>query len=457
MWRIVLAVLATLGASIVCGALPSPAAWQSHGAALAAGNRSPDLLYIAARQLWLRSVDGGPARLVPLPWPAASRDGSLVSSVQWAPNTQRVAVDDGRGRLAIVKLASGHLTVLLGRRCAKNCPDLPFQWSPNGRYLAFLRPIGSGEHAILQIWDSSTGKTRQLASGVAGYVASPDWSHDSTRVAVAIGTMDPIKNRYPTMIAVNMSGQVVRLGSGLMASWSPDDRLIGLLHANFCGANTCDEDEIVLHSNGSAPVVLARHSTSLFDNPVWAPQPGGYAFDRWLLNAGGHPIRRLAGPHERILSWRTDGTRLALQTYYPYQGTPDVLYLATPAGMRQKMYTDGWNQGCGACSKDVYDVVWSQGTAIAFATPAYPTPKNVDVHPKLYLSPASGGASVRIPISVADYADILGFVERDSAVIIHSGKALYRYDVPSGRVTTLATGLVSQYSPAILEPAARVG
>ena len=244
----------------------------------------------------------------------------------------------------------------------------------------------------------------------------------------------------------------MHLGRGEYLSWSPDDRLIGIIRPKFCGANTCDEDIVVRTSAGTDPVVLARHSSSLFDNPIWAPQPQGYAFDRWLLGPRGHVQRRLAGPHERVLSWRADGSRLAVQTYYPYQGTSDVLYLSTPTHQRVRFYTDGWNAGCGACSKDVYGVVWGHGDLFAFSTPTYPTAKNVVVRSKVFVSSTAGGAPVKVSVAGADVVEILGFTAGDRALVIHAGRTLYRYTIASHRLAALVTGLPDDYNAALLDP-----
>lgn len=452
MRRILRGILAVLTFTVL-SASPAGSAAPHHSAAASTGS-PPTLLYVAAGHLWLRSVDGGPARLIPTPWPTTTKNPDVYSSLLWSPDGRRVALDDSQGRLAVINLATGHITVLIGRRCSNNCSPAPYAWSPNGRYLALVQPIGNSQNAVLRVWDSSLGTTRRLLGNLAAYVAYPQWSHDSTRIAVEVGRIDTIKGIYPDAVTVDLAGHVVHLGKGQYLSWSPDDRLIGIIRPNYCGANTCDEDEIVRSSTGGAPVLLARHSSSLFDNPIWAPQPRGYAFDRWLLSADGHPTRRLAGPHERALSWRPDGSRLALQTYYPYQGTPDVLYLSTPNARRVHFYTDGWNEGCGACSKDVYAVSWGRGNLFAFSTPTYPTPNNVTVYSKLFVSSTAGGQLSRIGTPSADIVDILGFVEADRVVIIYAGKAVYRYGVATHRLSTIATGVPAAYSTAVIDPTA---
>lgn len=435
---------ATRTGPTLSGGLPSP-----RGTA----GVSATLLYIAGGHLRLRPIDGRSVRIVRTPWSMALRGGN-APGVQWSPDARRVALDDTGERLAVINLATDRITILLGRHCVKDCTPPTYAWSPNGRYLALIQPIGGSQSAVLRVWDSGTGKTSHLLNGVSAYVAYPVWSHDSTRIAVALGRFDETKNLYPDAATVDLAGHVVRLGKGDYFSWSPDDRFLGIIRPNFCGANTCDEDELLRGSAGGPAVLLARHASSLFDNPIWAPQSRGYAFDRWLLNAAGTVTRRLAGPHERILSWKRDGTRVALQTYHPYQSNPDTLYLSTPAGKRDRVYRDGRNAGCGACSKDVYGVSWGSGDVVAFSTPTYPTPKNVTVYPRFFVRSTSGGPSVRIGIPASDTVNILGFVGGNREIIIHAGKTVYRYTIGARRLDAVVTGIAPGYTTAVLDPIA---
>jgi len=429
----------------VCAALTLPfnsqAATLSAHRVLAAG--SPDMIYVAASHLWIRSVDGGAARMIPTPWPMNGGQNGGATGVQWSPDARRIALDDGAARLAVIALASGHTTVLLHRRCARNCLAPVYAWSPDARYLAIVEPTpGRDAMATLAVWDSSNGTVRRPVGNVPTFVSAPYWSHDSSRLAIPTGQFDVVKDHYPDLEIVNLAGRVVHLGKGEMAAWSPDDRLVAAISPNTCGANTCDENELVYPSSGGHAVILMKHSSSDFDNTYWAPQPKGYAFDRWLLNESGHITRTLAGPNERIDSWAPDGSHLALQTYYPYQGTPDVLSISQPSGHRVRIYQDGRNSGCGACSKDVYSVTWSHdGRSFAFSTPTYPTSRNVTVKSRVFLSPIAGGARTRIPMPGSDYIEIMAFVEQGQELVVRSGAAIYRYVIARRQLTPIVSGL----------------
>jgi len=414
---------------------------------------SPGMIYVAVGHLWMRSVDGGTARMIATPWSMAGQKDESTPGIQWSPDARRIALDNGTGRLAVINLANGHTTVLLQRRCARNCFPPVYTWSPDARYLAIIQPtVAKDAVGTFVVWDSSRGTIRRLAGNVPTAVSSPYWSHDSTRIAINTGQFDSIKDHYPDLEIVDLAGQLVRLGKGEMAAWSPDDRLIAAVSPNTCGASSCDENELVYPSTGGRAIVLMTHSSSDFNNPYWAPQPTGYAFDRWLLNRSGHIVRTLAGPHERIDSWTPDGSHVALQTYYPYQGSPDVLYIVQPSGHRVRTYQDGRNSGCGACSKDVYGVIWSHDSQrFAFSTPTYPTPRNMTVHSKVFLSPIlsskAGGTRTRIPLPGSDYVDVIGFVDQDQELVIRSGKVVYRYAIATHRLTPIVSGLSTSSGP----------
>src|SRR5579872_6256833 len=112
--RNALSLLVIAGAALLA---PAPGGRTT---AAAPATTSSNVMYIAGGHLWLQPVDGGTARLIPTPWPlAAVGDGSQVA--EWSPDGQRVAVADEKARLAVVKLDTGHVTILLRRICRSNC------------------------------------------------------------------------------------------------------------------------------------------------------------------------------------------------------------------------------------------------------------------------------------------------------------------------------------------------
>jgi hypothetical protein len=419
---------------------------------------SASIMYVAGGHLWLRSVDGGPARQIPTPWPLATR-ADQFQNVEWSPDLLRVALDDNAGRLAVIRLSNGRITVLLSQRCTRNCFAFNYAWSPSGRYLAFLRPTPNRERGPLLLWDSATGLTRTLIRGVSGFASGIDWSHDGTRVLVSTGPFDTIKSVFPSAVVVTLSGRVHVLGKGIGAGWSPDDRFVGLVRSHYCGANTCDEAELIQPSGGGPAITLVRHITSTFADPEWAQAtPAGtfgaatYAFDRWLLGPAGHLIGSIAGPKERVDSWARDASRAAVESYHPYEETPDALYFSTGVSARSHVFTAARRNSCGACSKDVYRVVWGlacRSSLAAFSTPTYPTPSLKTVYSRLFLS-RTGGPVTRIPVPGKDVS-LAGFVDRDQELVAQSGGTLYRYVVADRSLQVIARGVTALASPPVDE------
>jgi hypothetical protein len=353
----------------------------------------------------------------------------------------------------VIDLTSGHQTVLPVRSCATNCGPPLFTWSPNSRYLGILRQYGDGTYADLLIWDRTSGSMRALTNKVSGYVSTIDWSHDGSRMLVSLGKFDSIRSIFPTATIFSVSGQSRTLSKGIGYGWSPDDRFVGIVRSHVCGANTCDDAEEVQPSAGGPVITLIQHILSTFEYSEWADATltGGprYAFDRWLLGPVGHVFRRVAKPKERVDGWASDSSRVAVQTYHPYEETPDALYVSTPQGARVHLYTAGRKDSCGACSKGTYQVIFGQcaSTLVAFATPAYPTPvKLTPVYPKLFLAHSNGGAETRIQVPGNDTYPV-SFADHDTALLIESGGKLYRYGIANNSLTQIASGVTTLANP----------
>lgn len=464
-----------LVALVICILVNVPGVFSSAAAQASPRNRDlvpPNILYSAGGHLWVRPVDGGVPRLIRTPWPMASHPRVYA---QWSPDGRRIALDDGRSRLAVISLASGHVTILPRGYAVHSLPPA-YSWSPNGRYLAFLALTGEGDRFsffasfrfTLMVWDSSRGTRRTLLGGVCG-TEKVDWSRDGTQLLVNTGRCNVRRNRntFPSVTVVDLNGHEYTLGTGMCcygaegsAYWSPDDRLIASLrYHNWCLATACVNDELVRRSSGGPAIVLARNIDSNFEDVEWAPQANGYAFDRWLLNASGHITRRLAGPHERVDAWEPDGSHLAVQTFRPYERTPDALYISTLQGKRVHLYTDGPNTGCGACSKDVYGITWSHGgRLLAFTTPEYPAPKGgtpfgVTVYPMIFLGGIHGGPLTRVPVPGNIYpVDVVAFVNNDQEMVVDSGRKIYRYVIATHRLTPIATGVITDFGIPAMDP-----
>jgi len=449
----------------LCGVLAlalagwSSISWAPAGMAASPGaGAATTIMYVAGGHLWLAGVDGAPANQINTPWPLA-RSSSSYQEVLWSPDHRRVAFDDQKGRLAVINLATRHVTVLLGKRCTGDCYAFNYAWSPNGRYLGFVRPENNGQYGMLLVWDSAHGPTRTMIGKISGLASSIDWSHDGSPMLVSTGPFDTIKSVFPSAAIVPLAGAAHVVARGIGSGWSQDDRFVGLVRSHQCGANICDDAELVVPSAGGAVVTLTQHIASTFEDPEWAQSfPIGdiinYGFDRWVLGFNGHIAHRVAGSHERVDSWAPDGLRLAVETYHPYESTPDSLFISTSGGARVRLYTAGRKDSCGACSKDVYSVAWGKCPSglIAFSTPTYPTPSQVVVYPKVFLAATVSGALKGIPVPGKD-AGVVGFVDKDQELVLRSGTTLYRYVITSHALNVIATHVNALAFPPIHQAA----
>jgi len=100
------------------------------------------------------------------------------------------------------------------------------QWSPDGRWIAFVATNPSNElNAKFELVSTSGGKPRVLATHLGPYAFSFSWSPQSTRLAVAtsdkpLATVDLHGHR--TMLWTNPSLQYRTYNSIDRPQWSPD-------------------------------------------------------------------------------------------------------------------------------------------------------------------------------------------------------------------------------------------
>jgi len=305
------------------------------------------VLYVHKQQVWLQPLEGGPAREVPLPW-KLRYTGDEASWATWSPDGQRIAVDDISSRIAILDLRSGRSTIV------QATPGVNYRWSPNSRYLAFLRHPSHGSDVTrdLWVWDRVTGRVKRLVRDAEGL---PDWSHDSTRIAIPTGPLDTnsLSNLRTRLASVTIDGHVTRYGWGYEAAWSPDDRFLGYIDLRNCGAAHCEVDEGVVPAAGGKAITLAHSILEDYVHLQWAASPWGYGFDRWSLDRSGRLLRRLAELPLREGAWSADGSyTLAISSYIfedrgPHRFDADLISRQTGRRINLASTRSQANQGPG--------------------------------------------------------------------------------------------------------------
>lgn len=281
-------------------------------------------LSVHDHRIWIQSLDGGRPVSVPLPW-SVQLQAYNPPYLQWSPDGRKVATDNAQDRIAVIDLQTRRRVLIPAR--IDRCVD-GYRWSPDSRYLAFLRAgsksaLDCGKTDDLWVWNAATGRVRRLVRNAGGPNGTPPmWSHDSTRIAIAVGSTSfpgpPTWDVGTQLVSVTVNGRVTRYGLGSYAVWSPDDRFLAYLHLYECG-NACVADERVVPASGGRSITLARGEERGLTDPQWAKSPSGYAFDRWILNRAGRPLRTLVSPPLRVDAWSGDG-RYALATRYYEHG-----------------------------------------------------------------------------------------------------------------------------------------
>lgn len=182
-----------------------------------------------------------------------------------APDSGRLAYEDGLGRIAVVDVETRAVRTLVEGH-------LP-SWSPDGRQIAFLRGFQ------LFVIDAGGGEPRRVApglaaSGVAAY--EPAWSPDGTRIVFAGGEEDA-HNMFPRSSEIHVvgvsDGTVTALTTSrnekVAPAWSSDGTAI------VFAERVRDEPRselVLIASDGSGRRVLTRPQPLEFDDqPAWSP------------------------------------------------------------------------------------------------------------------------------------------------------------------------------------------
>ena len=127
-------------------------------------------------------------KTTPLPPGDPPKNASPLFNVLWGPDSREVAATDRQGAIRIWDWAAGRPQLTVPGK-----PNVPFSWSPDGRWLAQVS-AGQGRFAAqamptmeVKLWDAATGAERLLPGGPEWQGPSwSGWSHDGRRFA-AVG------------------------------------------------------------------------------------------------------------------------------------------------------------------------------------------------------------------------------------------------------------------------------
>jgi Tol biopolymer transport system component len=273
--------------------------------AYTANNEAPAAIYVS------RADGSGLRRLVPKGFaPAFSPDGRLLAI--GTRNGIWIVGADGRG---LRRLTSG--------------ADGPFDWSPDGRALVFMRVIDAKSHRYAVVVQPLRGKERVLVrtgpnedNDVVGWY-QPSWSSDGRWIAY-YNLEEAKRENGLTLVrpngksrhrVVRGSGDELDSGDFPWWSWSPDGRWIAFK------PNGDPELDYVQPNGGKH-----RLSAHAFGPVVWSPDGMSLAFsiyvndtgqvsDVAVANGDGRGLRRLqlglANVWEWGITWSPDGSSIA--------------------------------------------------------------------------------------------------------------------------------------------------
>lgn len=305
--------------------------------------------------------------------------------------------------IAFVSLHSGNseiylmdvfatLTINLTRHRAS---DSSLDWSPDGRYLAFVSTRDGGQAHLFE-YDMQTHVTRQLTEGDFDDV-NPAWSIDGSRLAFAsnrrgnwrVYTMDTDLQAQPRVMMDNSPGrhpvhplwssrgqvtfsiiqdnllyaiyvsdsslrQAEQLTPGVMidtsVAWSPDGKFIG-----FSSVTNFNQEVYTLDVENGQLTNLSNHR--FYDGPpVWSPDGQSLAFASgrggdiqvYLMQIGDSaPHQLTTGPRASEPLWSPDGRWLIARSGQNQKGALALIDVLT--GERR------WLAGA---EDDYYSLVW---------------------------------------------------------------------------------------------------
>ncbi len=91
----------------------------------------------------------------------------------WSPDGTKIAFTDTDFRVRIVELASGRVTDVDGEDYADPRRSIDPVWSPDSRWIAYTKRLGSMFRAVM-VHDTRTGETHRLTDGMADAI-TPVW------------------------------------------------------------------------------------------------------------------------------------------------------------------------------------------------------------------------------------------------------------------------------------------
>jgi dipeptidyl aminopeptidase/acylaminoacyl peptidase len=213
-------------------------------------------------RLWIAGLLGGaPRKLL--------AEDLTVWRFTWSPDSRRIAVlastsplaegQEYGSRLLSVDAASGAAAVLAEKTCPQSAPA----FSPDGRSVAYLAPLGTfKERGVLHVVSAEAPAPRALAPEYAGTFWEAQWSADGRRVLAALG-----QGAEHALAAVTPEGTVSRLLSlrhSIIPLWEPVWSMDAAgRRVAYVSETAAGREVFAAALDGSAPRQLTRLTAAL--------------------------------------------------------------------------------------------------------------------------------------------------------------------------------------------------
>jgi TolB protein len=222
----------------------------------------PDqLLFSSNQRLYLVNTDGSQLEEVPIP------ELRIGEKATWSPDGNSItfsAYTDGQ--IYSFNLQNNNL-----RQLTSNPEETYIDpvWSPNGRYIGFVRIRQAG--VKLYIFDLDNSQIFPIPDlALSPYDYSPSWSSDGSQIIYSAAADD---DEYARIYLTDMDTRETRAmtsGYAEMPAWSPDNQQIAFVSDDEYGTN----DVYLMDMRGQSPLNIANGKGWDW-KPAWSPD-GSY-------------------------------------------------------------------------------------------------------------------------------------------------------------------------------------
>jgi TolB protein len=226
-------------------------------------------------------------------------------------------------------------------------------WSPEGRYIAFVRYDGTDQNTLHRMQADGSGVSAPLDRWYG--VFDPAWSPDAQKIAFVhnpeVATESADGSGYRSLTEPS------RDGADLSPAWSPDGSKVAYVHSDYPVSNY---DIHVIHPDGSEDGTLTTGPADEV-TPNWSPDGqkivfrvenseffGGSRDDDgiYIMKADGTEIAQLPGTQsDRDPAWSPDGSKIVVSSWNMAAQAAEIDTIDPDGTNRTTIYSTGSASG----------------------------------------------------------------------------------------------------------------